>query len=376
MLRGSNKWLPGYLASVLRRPSPVDGVRHLLFCVADHFEPLRDGLDPVQAGELTQSWIDDYRRRFAGFADADGRPPRHTFFFPGDAYDPGCVDHLAGLCRDGMAEVEIHLHHRHDTTETLADKLVTFRDVLRTRHGLLGTDRHGHVRYGFVHGNWALCNARPDGDWCGVSQELGVLTKTGCYADFTFPSAPSPTQPRMVNAIYYARDRANGPRGADCGRLLEAEIGEQKGSRKDAKAHGRGSEDALMLIQGPLALNWRRRKWGVLPRLENADLTGANPPTAARLHLWVRQQIGVRGRPDWVFVKLHTHGFVPANRRVILGPEMEALHQTLCGTFNDGVRWQLHYVTAREMYNMARAAEDGWSGLPGECRDYEIRALC
>jgi hypothetical protein len=57
------------------------------------------------------------------------------------------------------------------------------------------------IAYGFVHGNWALCNSRPDGDWCGVNEELTVLAQTGCYADFTFPSAPSPTQPRMVNAV-------------------------------------------------------------------------------------------------------------------------------------------------------------------------------
>ncbi len=127
-----------------------------------------------------------------------------------------------------------------------------------------------------------------------------------------------------------------------------------------------------MIIQGPLALNWRRRKWGVLPRLENAELSGVNPPTADRLRLWARVCIGVGGRPDWVFVKVHTHGCVPANRAVIMGPAMRGLHEALQRGFNDGAAWQLHYVTARELYNLARAAEDGQTGVPGPWRDYEV----
>jgi hypothetical protein len=111
-----------------------------------------------------------------------------------------------------------------------------------------------------------------------------------------------------------------------------------------------------------LALNWARRKWGILPRLENADISGANPPTADRVRLWARQQIGVNGRPDWVFVKLHTHGCVPENSRVLLGSPMQAMHDTLQREFNDGQRWQLHYVTAREMHNLVKAAE---ANLPG-----------
>ena len=69
------------------------------------------------------------------------------------------------------------------------------------RHGLLSRDRYtGEVGYGFIHGNWALDNSRPDGRMCGVDNELDVLRETGCYADFTLPSAPSPTQTRKINS--------------------------------------------------------------------------------------------------------------------------------------------------------------------------------
>ena len=132
-----------------------------------------------------------------------------------------------------------------------------------------------------------------------------------------------------------------------------------------------------MIVQGPLALNWRRRKWGVLPRLENSALDSSNPPSLGRLRLWARQGIHVAGRPEWIFVKVHTHGCVPANQAVLLGPAMQRLHATLGADFNDGVRWRLHYVTAREMYNIIRAAESGKCGDPGEWRDFKIgRPAC
>jgi len=39
---------------------------------------------------------------------------------------------------------------------------------------------------------------------------------------------------------------------------------------------------------------------------------------------------------------------------------------------NDNRRWRLHYVTAREMYNMIKAAEAGHDGDPSGYRDFAI----
>lgn len=306
-----------------------------------------------------RTWRQRYPEAVAGLQDADGCRFRHTFFYPADEYDPDVVDVVADLCREQYGEIEIHLHHRHDTEETLAQKLAQFRDVLHRRHHALGKDPSGRVRYGFVHGNWSLGNARPDGDWCGVNRELAVLAATGCYADFTFPSAPSPTQPRMVNMIYRAKDTGR-PRAAD---------------RGDAVACGGGHHDGLLLVTGPLALNFENRKMGILPRLENADVTGKNPATPARIRLWTRQHIHVGGREEWVFVKIHTHGCVPANQSVWLGNAMRVAHEHLATVCQDETHgWTLHYVTAREMYNIIRAAEDGREGAPGAFRDYEVGA--
>jgi hypothetical protein len=410
MFKAVDKWFPGYLRSLLDRPRAGSGVRHLIFCLCDHFEPFRAGASPEKARRTVKDWLAAYPDTVSSFLDADGCMPRHTFFYPQEDYDEEILDQLAGFCRRGFGEVEIHLHHRHDTAEGLRGKLESFRDLLHTRHGLLGVDRvkcrvpigtaasFPAVRYGFIHGNWALCNSRPDGDWCGVNEELRVLAGTGCYADFTFPSAPSPTQPRMVNAIYYAQDRAGRPRGADEGERAKVMMDsggkngfEQKTQRPRREQNfisgGDGKEisslasfatsvqnlpSSLLLITGPLALNGSRRKWGILPRLENAEISGVNPPTEDRIRLWARQGIHVTGRAEWVFVKVHTHGCVPGNAGVLLGGAMRQAHGILQREFNDGRDWRLHYVSAREMFNLVRAAEAGAAGDPGPYRDFEV----
>ncbi|MEJ7636728.1 MAG: hypothetical protein WKF75_01760 [Singulisphaera sp.] len=50
-----------------------------------------------------------------------------------------------------------------------------------------------------------------------VNNEIDVLRETGCYADFTLPSAPSPTQTRQINSIYYASDDPRRPKSHDRG---------------------------------------------------------------------------------------------------------------------------------------------------------------
>ncbi len=367
MPRALRIWGPGWLKARWRRPQwHGHGPRHLLLAVADHFEPLRDDLPATQARRLVCDWLAQYRQAFAPFHDADGYRPRHTFFYPGDAYDRDCVASLAEFCGAGWGETEIQLHHRNDTADSLMHRLCDFRNTLNSDHGLLGCDKSGNIRFGFVHGNWALCNSRPDRDWCGVNSELGVLKKAGCYADFTFPSAPSPTQPKTVNTLYRAVDKADGsPRGHDDG--VEIRVTPPDTLPRNNPA------DALPIMPGPLTLDWGRRKWGVLPRLENAELSGANPPRLRRMRHWIASCVHVRGRPEWVFVKLHTHGCVAANRSAVLGDAMRVFHRDLAAVYNDGRRWQLHYVAAREMYNLMRAAECGAGGDPNPWRNFEIQ---
>jgi hypothetical protein len=331
---------------------------HLLLCICDHWEPGHGNVAPAQADARVDAWCKEYPARFGGFRDADDRPPRHSFFYPIEMYRPTEVERIAGLCRAGFGEVEVHLHHDNDTAENLRKTLLDWKQLLRTRYGLLPTDkRTGEIRYGFIHGNWCLDNSRPDGRWCGVNNELDVLRETGCYADFTLPAYPSDCQTRKINGIYYAVDDPHQPKSHDRG--IDVGTAPQPA-------------DSLMLIQGPLGLNWGSRKFGLIPRVENANLQGNQPPNPHRLDLWLKARIHIPTRPDWVFVKLHTHGAPESNQKVVLGEPMVRFHEALAARAAADPNFQFHYVTAREMYNLARAAEAGWKGTVAEARDFEL----
>lgn len=356
--KGLHRWLGTYLKTRSERRDwePSEPI-HIFLCVADHYEPKLGGAPPVQAAARVARWADEYPKLCESFRDSDGRPPRHSFFYPEEEYEPEYLDALAKICRDGYGEVEIHLHHDHDTANGLREKLLRFKKLLRDRHGLLGTDRQsGETAYGFIHGNWALDNARSDGRWCGVNNELDILRETGCYADFTLPSAPSETQTRKINRIYWAVDDPAKPKSHNWG----MDIGT-----------GPVPENALLLIQGPLLLNWKRRKFGLMPAIENACLQGSQPPSEARLDLWIRTRIRVPQRPEWVFVKLHTHGANEFNMPVLLGEPMRRFHQALQRRAAENPNFRFHYVSAREMNNLARAAVAG-VGSVSEGLDFAV----
>jgi hypothetical protein len=125
-----------------------------------------------------------------------------------------------------------------------------------------------------------------------------------------------------------------------------------------------------MLVQGPLGLNWRWRKWGFLPRVENADLTPRNPPTLLRLRLWLNLNIHIAGRPEWIFAKLHSHGGIPRNMEMLLGNQMRDFHRMLPEFAAANPGFHFHYVTARQLVNIVHAAEAGKAGSPGDYRDF------
>src|SRR5205823_5193201 len=104
-------WFPAYLR---RRRSSFNGTRHLLLCICDHFEPRHDA-DKAEALRRVQAWRKTYPAFAEPFRDSEGRHPSHTFFFPIEQYEADVVEPIADLCRVSGCEVEVHLHHDHDT---------------------------------------------------------------------------------------------------------------------------------------------------------------------------------------------------------------------------------------------------------------------
>jgi hypothetical protein len=356
MIRARNMqiWLGSYITRQRwRRPQ---GPVHVMFCFVDHFEPAWGKADLDTQRHRVDRWCADYRALASSHRDADGRPPQHTFFYPEEEYLEEHLDKLATLCAEGYGEIEVHLHHDDDTAENFNKTMQHFINLLHERHGAMSRDPEtGQLRFGFIHGNWSLDNSRSDGRWCGINNELVLLRDLGCYADFTLPSAPSDTQTRTINSIYYATDDPLRPKSHNTGAPV--------------RVGGQAVGD-LMIMQGPLALNWRERRMGIVPRIENADVRRGCPPSPARVDAWISTGIHVAGRPDWLFVKVHTHGTQERDMDTLLGPQMDAMHAYLEQTYNDGQRYMLHYVTARETYNIIKAAEAGHTGNPNNYRDF------
>jgi hypothetical protein len=353
-------WLPAWISRRLMKKN-VKGPVHIVFCFVDHFEPMWGRPSYAVEKERVDRWCTKFPTLAKQHSDINGRPPQHTFFYPIEEYRPEHLSKLADMCKAGFGEVEIHLHHKNDTDANLRLTLSQFVKTLHTDHGLLSVDpRDGKVKFGFIHGNWSLDNSHPQGEWCGVNNELDILRESGCYADFTLPSAPSPCQTTTINSIYYATDDPHKPKSHDVGTMAQA--GEP------------GPPNALLLIQGPLGLNFRWRKWGFIPRIENGDVRASSPPLGSRIDAWVNEAVSVKGRPDWVFVKIHTHGTQETDEDVLLGDLADKMYSYLESHYNDGKRYCLHYVTAREAYNIVKAAEAGKSGSPSDFLDFDLPA--
>jgi len=356
---GSYVWLPSLLWRTARTPRPhgrPDDPLHVLFLVVDHFEPKFGGADSHLAKERVETWAEEYPRIADGFADSDGYPPRYTWFFPYHEFEPDLLARLSTLCFDGWGEIEMHLHHGDcaRTPEQLERLLRACVDAY-SEFGIFTTlEDEPQQTYGFIHGMWALDDA--DHRYCGVRNEFQLLAATGCYADFSLP-APGKLQPKKVNAIYYVQDDPNGAKSHDRG--VDVEV-------------GRPPSGDLMLVSGPIAVDWRTTFRRFYPRIDMGEISETWLPDVARLALWVRANVHVVGQNRWVFAKAFAHGAPDPSASVLLGDPMRRLHEHLHSEYNDGERFCLHYVTAREAYNIVKAAEAGMTGNPNAYRDFAI----
>ena len=345
-------WLPAYFSWLAEKKEAVGpGPVHVFFLFTDHFEP-------GQRFELTQQWVDQYPKIAERHHDSGGRPWQHTWFYPAEQPVDRNLIALRGLVRRGYGEVELHLHHGNDTNETGRQRFRQSVEYFQKFDFLKGTD--GQTHFAFIHGNWSLDNSNGTAQ-CGVNRELTILREAGCFADFTFSSIWVNAQPPMVNNIYMATDD-DGPKSYAHG--VDLRVGSMP-------------PGDLVIFQGPLLLlpDFELRHFYRLlgASVENAEIHAAVPVTPKRIDAWVRADIHVKGRPDWVFVKVHGHGAgKPRDANEMLGPELDGALSYMERAYNDGKRYVLHYVTAREAYNLVRAAVDNKTGDPRQYYNYVI----
>ena len=337
--------LLGHRSFDLRR-LPADKPIDVMVLFTDHFEP-RSRAAPEESAAAVRSWCEAHQRIGQRHRDADGRPPQHTWFYRSEYRNDGCLQALAEAAFRGQGEVEFHLHHGHDTHESFAARLRSALSWFNRAGAMLTAEARPRRRFAYIAGNWALDNGAGDDAYSGCNTELLALRQAGCYADFTFPALGSPAQPRTSNSIYYATDDP-GPKSYDRGR--------------DVSASCPPCGD-LMIFQGPSVVDWERA------RFEDAAVEDYTPLEPWRLGPWLKANVHVAGRPEWVFVKLHTHGM--QSRHGLLSGGLDTLFAAMGEQWNRPP-FRLHYVTAREAYNIVKAAEAGHCGNPDDYRDFAI----
>jgi hypothetical protein len=341
--------------------------KHIIFTVANHFEPSWkvDGFHdlPNQIRRL-EEWHKLASATGEAVRDSDGTKFRHTYFYPAEQYYSELLEKIAEMQAEGLGETEIHLHHgveKPDTAENLRKVLVEFRDVLAERHRCLSRlDGVGKPMWAFVHGNLALANSC-GGRFCGVDEEMQILAETGCYADMTLPSAPDRSQVPMLNQIY------------ECGLPLNEPIPHRKGH--SVKVFGNKPQLPL-IFTGPLVFNWTRRIKGLpVPRLDDGALVNNQPSDIARFNRWVSANVTVKGRPEWVFVKLYCHGFFDYDQNACIGEGAKRFFSEIIENGEKTGDYRVHFATAREAFNIVTAAIDGKEGTPNDFRDYRLKEI-
>jgi hypothetical protein len=370
-LSWSLPWLARYpfwrAGAAARRALEPEGPAHLVVVVANHFEPSwseRGGLLPVdEQRRRLDRWCEVARATGEAVRDVDGTPFRHTNFYPAEQYHRPILDTMAALQREGFGEVEVHLHHgveAPDTEASLRRALVEFRDILAEEHNCLSREEgDAQPKYAFVHGNLALANSS-GGRFCGVDTEMRVLAETGCYVDMTLPAVPLEPQVPRINALF------------ECVPPLEERVPHRKGPSLRV---GRRPQRPV-IFTGPLVFDWNRRVKGLpVPRTDDGALAANYTNDFERLERWARARVAVRGRPEWVFLKLYCHGFFTHDQDACIGEGARRFWSEALEESERTGRYRIHFASAREAFNISMAAVDGLGGDPNQYRDYRLRPV-
>src|SRR5262249_45170846 len=134
--RNAQIWLPGYIRNRVttgfRKPP-----RRVWLAFTDHYEPLWNHASEDLAIERVARWSARWPVIAGKFRDSAGRAPRYTFFYPEEEYRPHLLEPLAKMTAAGIGDVEIHIHHDGEGQQNFVDRISSFKDILRSRHGLL-----------------------------------------------------------------------------------------------------------------------------------------------------------------------------------------------------------------------------------------------
>ena len=342
-----DEWIVSYTLDLISGDHPIysaDEATDLIFLIVDHHE---HSFDNKEAEASTEQWIKDYSEAIKGITDSNGRKFQYSWFYPyDDRRTPSSLELLSEFAGKGYGDIEFHWHRGNISDEEfqrgVADAMKWF-----SSYGVavpITSDKRWETAFGYVAGNWDLDNGLGRRD--GESHEIDYLLNEGGYGDFTFPNSTS-AQPPFYSRLYYATDSP-----------------ESKSYKTGETAAVGVDEEGLLMFMGPTALDFKEMtvEFGTVEAWWYKNFQ-------SRVDNWFRNAPTVEGKPEWRFVKTYTHG-VQSRDLFTSGDFRRMLQKLLKYTEDNDLR--LHFVTAREAYNIVQAAEDGLKGNPYEYRNYEI----
>lgn len=316
--------------------------KHVIFTWVDHYEPGKGS----RGTQFNKKWLEKFKKISNKHKDSYGNRFKYSWFYPYDHKNDSVVLALNRMVFNGYGEIEFHWHHHPMNSDEFKVALDSALNWFQSYGvGLTLEDGKFQTHFGFIHGNWVLDNSGPQ---CGVNNEISILHDAGCYADFTFSTIETSAQPSMINSIYYAIDDS-GPKSYDKGIPVTVN----------------SIQNHLMIFQGPLGFNFSRLSF------EYGAVEAFAPGNKDRIKNWIKTNIHVKGKPEWIFVKVFSHG--AQSYKKILNKNMDQVLTDL-EEFTKKNQIKLHYVTAREAYNIVKAAEAGKTGDPEQFRNFLIPA--
>lgn len=335
-------WAIKYLFWGASKETVPDNQKHLIFIMVDHYEHLK--------AENNRLWCDKFREISSRNIDDYGNKFRYTWFYPYDHHIDEIVEELSDMAFSGHGEVEFHWHmgfatENGITPENFSEKLAEALQWFQQFGAMITEEENPRTAFAYIAGNWDL-NASQKPLSNGLTNQIEVLYHHGCYADFTYSTIAIAAQPDKINSIYYVKNPKT-PKPHNTGTDVEV---------------GKIVNDQFMIFQGPIGIHWSGS-------LEYGAIESDPRYNPSRIPRWFDANIHVKGRPEWVFVKVHSHG--AQSKKIVLANDMEKMLQDL-ESYCAERKIKRHYMTAREAYNVVKAAEAGKTGNPEDYRDFVI----
>ncbi len=276
----TSHWFFHYLADQIVHTKKLDPEKkHIVFLWVDHYEPGKG----TRGTKFNKYWLKKFKKISLKHKDSYENHFKYTWFYPYDHKNDSVLIALNQMAFDGFGEIEIHWHHPRMNS---AQFEVALHHALQWYHqygvSLVYMKDTLFSRFGFIHGNWVLDNSGPQ---CGVNREIGILFRSGCYADFTFSTIETSAQPSLINSIYYVVDDPL-PKSYETGIPVSTDT----------------VYNRFMIFQGPIGFYFSNLSF------EYGAVEAFALGTKRRVDKWIRSNIHVKGQPDWIFVKVFSHG--------------------------------------------------------------------